>query len=264
MKNNFDKFIELHKGPEPLLVGNVWNVQSARVYEQKGFKAVATSSAAVAETLGYADGEEMSFEEYFMIIRRIASGVSIPFSVDLESGYGHSAEEIASNIRKLANVGVSGINIEDSYVEKGKRGIVDAQDFTGKLKRIVTLLNESGVPVFINVRCDSFLLGLPNALEDALARMALYQQTGVHGLFFPCISKISDITAATGACKLPVNVMCIPGLPDFQQLKAAGVKRISMGNFLNKKTYDGLGVWIAQIVGDGNFNNLFATNITRA
>jgi len=257
MTNQFQQFKQLHSGTEPLLIGNVWNVQSAKVFEHKQFKAIATSSQAVAGTLGYADGQEMNLDEYLFIIRRIAASVSIPFSVDLESGYGDTPKQICDNIARLHGLGVSGINIEDSVVADGKRSIVPAEAFAIKLKQICKLLNAAKIGMFINVRSDSFLLGLPNALEDALRRIDLYQKTGVHGLFFPCITRIEEIQQVAQHSNLPVNVMCMPHLPDFKQLRNAGVKRISMGPFLSDDIYKKLEASLEQIVAEGSFESLF-------
>jgi 2-methylisocitrate lyase-like PEP mutase family enzyme len=254
MKNRFEEFSALHHQPAPLLIGNVWNAQSAKIFERQNFKAIGTSSAAVAETLGYADGEEMSIEEYLFIIKNITAAVSIPFTVDIEFGYGDTPEEIVSVIRKLHETGVSGINIEDSIVVNGQRSIVDAKVFAEKLERITSLLD---VGMFINVRTDSFLLGIPNALDDAISRIDLYQHTGIHGLFLPCITKMADIEKVTAHSMLPVNVMCIPGLPDFKHLQKAGVKRISMGPFLHKNIYQRMNELVGEIVTDGSFEHLF-------
>ena len=257
MKNRFDDFLKLHHQPEPLLIGNAWNVQSAKVFEQHQLKALATSSAAVAETLGFADGQGMGLKDYLFVIKRIAASVSLPLSVDFEAGYGETPEEISAAITLLSELGVAGINIEDSVVVNGKRSIVEAGVFAEKIKHIVKLLDAANVKMFINVRSDSFLLALPNALEDALTRIDAYQNTGVHGLFLPCIKNIDDIAKATGHSKLPVNVMCIPGLPDFKSLQSAGVKRISMGPFLNLNAYQKLGTATDKILTDGSFNSLF-------
>ena len=257
MKNKFEAFLALHQQTEPLLIGNAWNVQSAKVFEQKNFKAIATSSLSVAETLGYEDGQDMSLEDYLFVVKRIAASVSIPFSVDLEGGYGDTPEQIAANIIQLYHLGVSGINIEDSVVAKGQRSIESAEVFTEKLRRICQLLDSENIKIFINVRSDSFLLGLPNALEDALNRISLYQNTGVHGLFFPCITQISDMQKLTQSSKLPINVMCVPGLPNFMKLQNAGVKRISISPFLNKAIYQKMGASIDQINEEGNFDCLF-------
>lgn len=257
MTNNFQKFKELHALSEPLLIGNVWNVQSARKLEELGFKAIGTSSYAIAETLGYADGEEMSFDEYLFIIKRIASTAKVPLSVDLEAGYGKTAAEIVSHIKELNKIGVSGINIEDSVVEQGVRTIVEAESFAKIIKAVAEELSKENIEIFINLRSDVFLLGLTDALAEAKRRISIYETTGIHGLFFPCITKIEEIEALTKATQLPINVMCMPDLPDFKALQNAGVKRISMGNFLNNKIYQYLGSEVETILKNQNFSSVF-------
>lgn len=257
MTNHFQKFKELHDQQEPLLIGNVWNVQSAKKMEDLGFKALGTSSYAIAETLGYADGEEMSFDEYLFITKRIAAAVSTPLSVDLEAGYGKTVAEIVANIKELNKIGVSGINIEDSVVEQGVRTIVDAESFAQKIKAVAEELSKENIKIFINLRSDVFLLGLPDALAEAKRRISIYETTGIHGLFFPCVTKIEDIEALTKATKLPINVMCMPDLPDFNKLQNADVKRISMGNFLNNKIYQYLGSEVEKVLKNQNFSSVF-------
>ncbi len=257
MKNRFEEFLSLHHSNDLLHVGNVWNAQSAGVYEKLGFKVVATSSAAVAESLGYSDGEDMSFADYLFVIQRIIASTKAIVTVDLEAGYGRTAAEISSNIKRLYDLGVSGINIEDSVVTDSKRSITDAEAFAQKLSQITEQLNRDGVKMFINLRSDSFLLGLPNALEDALSRIPIYQETGVHGLFFPCVTQVSDITEITTLSKLPVNVMCMPALPSFDELQKAGVKRVSDGNFVNAYLYKALGDAMSRINAENSFASLF-------
>src|SRR6478735_10133337 len=127
--NNSENFNRLHQQESPLLVANVWSAQSAKVMEKLNLQAVATSSSAVAATLGYADGEAMSFEEYFFVIKRIKASTNLPLSVDLETGYGKSVKEIVANIKRLHEIGVVGINIEDSILENRERTIADAETF---------------------------------------------------------------------------------------------------------------------------------------
>jgi 2-methylisocitrate lyase-like PEP mutase family enzyme len=258
MSNSFNQFLELHHQPSPFLIGNVWNVQSAKVFEKQKFKAIATSSAAVAETLGYADGEEVSFDEYLFVVKHIARFTSLPLSVDLEGGYGKSAQQIAENIRLLSNAGVAGINLEDSKIADGKREIVPSPQFAQLVKDICSIIDSQKIKMFINLRCDAFLLATPNAIDEALLRIKAYENTGAHGLFFPCITKIAEIQKITSSTKLPVNVMCMPDLPDFESLKKAGVKRISMGNFLNKRIYQDLEKYLIRTTESGNFHHLFA------
>lgn len=257
MKNQFQYFKSLHEAAEPLLIANVWNAQSARVFEKLNYKALATSSSAVAETLGYADGQQMSFEEYLFVIKSIVRSTSLPVSVDLEAGYGDSTEKIVDNIIQLESIGVCGINIEDSVVNNGQRSLLDADLFAVQLKKLMDALKSKHVQMFINVRSDLFLLGMPSPVEASKTRAAQYAAAGVHGLFFPCITAIEDIETVVQTTKLPVNVMCMPQLPAFAQLKNAGVKRISMGNFVNEHLYSGLEPIGKRILEQQTFASLF-------
>jgi 2-methylisocitrate lyase-like PEP mutase family enzyme len=260
MPDRFNEFLAMHYKPEALLIGNAWNAQSAKILAQQGLQVIGTSSAAVAESLGYADGEEMGFDLYLKIIEGILRVVPAMVTVDLEGGYGQTAEEIAANIKTLYAMGVSGVNLEDSLITNGERTIQDADAFAARLQQVCRLLKEQDIRMFINVRSDSFLLGLPNALDDALARVKAYQHTGVHGLFFPCITDLQEIDAIVKQSVLPVNVMCVPGLPDFGPLELVGVKRISIGPFLYMHVYGQLEAAIKTIKGADNFSSLFHTS----
>lgn len=251
------RFRELHEQNEPLLIGNVWNVQSAKVYEKLGYKAVATSSSAVAFSLGYEDGENISFEEYFYIVERILKSVSIPLSVDLEGGYGETVEEIVLNISRLAKAGVVGINIEDSVIIDGTRRLLSPADFFEKLNTIIEKLKEQDIEIFVNVRIDPFLLGVENAVGETLQRIKIIEEVGADGVFVPCITSEKDIEIAVGATHLPVNVMGMPDLPDFKTLQKLGVKRISSGNFLNGYIYDQLETAVLKISAEQNFSPIF-------
>lgn len=251
------RFRELHEQNDPLLIGNVWNVQSAKAYEKLGYQAVATSSSAMAFSLGYEDGENMSFDEYFYIVERILKSISIPLSVDLEGGYGKTADEIVLNISRLAKAGVVGINIEDSVIIDGTRKLLSTHDFYEKLNAIILKLKEQNIDLFINVRIDPFLLGVDHVVEETLQRMKIIEEAGADGIFVPCITEIQDIENVIHTSKLPFSVMCMPELPDFDTLKKLGVKRISSGNFLNGYIYGQLESVLKEIGDTGSFSPIF-------
>lgn len=257
MTTRFEEFRKLHDNETPLLLGNVWNVQSALQYEKLGFKALGTSSAAIASDLGYEDGENMPFEDYFFMIQRIKSAVKIPLSVDLEAGYGNSVEEITANISKLYEIGIIGINIEDSIVVNSKREITETESFTTQLKAIVESLKKKNIDIFINVRSDVFLLDLPNKIDESKYRLKQYEMIGVDGIFLPCITNENDIKEIAETIKLPLNVMCIPNLPNFERLNELGVKRISMGNFVNTFLNKQLGKVTLEVLESNSFSPLF-------
>lgn len=227
--DSFETFSGLHYGDQPFLLGNVWDANSAVVFERSGVKAVGTSSAAIAHSLGYEDGEQLPFEALFYLVQRIRSQVSIPVSVDIEGGYSRDVAGILRNIERLYETGVVGINIEDT-VMNGKRELLPIADFQRKLSAIVNHLEKNAMRMFINARTDAFLLGLTSPLQETIARSKAYEQAGASGLFVPCISRKEDIQEVVAATRLPLNVLSIPGLPSFDELAACGVKRISMGN----------------------------------
>lgn len=241
MTSMFEKFRDLHQSDRLFILPNAWDAKSALLFQESEFPAVATSSAAVAGALGYQDGEGMPFADYLFVINRILSTITIPLSVDIEMGYGTSDEAIFANVRKLAELGVAGINIEDSIIQPSGRVLKDAGAFAQTIKYIKTRLQRENLQLFINIRCDTFLLDVPDTPSETIRRLKLYDTTGADGIFLPCIQTAEDIAMAVNHTSLPLNVMCLPGLPDFDTLDKLGVKRASMGPFLFGKVYDHVG-----------------------
>lgn len=249
-------FNELHYQDTPLLIANVWDVPSTKTAEKLNFQAVGTSSAAVAAIFGYEDGEQISFSELEYIVKRISLNTRLPLSVDFEAGYSRDPKKIVENIKRLAALGVVGINFEDSIVENGRQ-ILDADEFATKLSAVSGLLKKERIEIFINVRVDPFLMGLDNALEETKKRIAHYEQAGADGIFTPCIVKESDITEVVQCTTLPLNVLCMPDLPDFDTLTKLGVKRISMGDFPYNQMITNYEASIKNILHEGSFKNVF-------
>ncbi|MFK8018753.1 MAG: isocitrate lyase/phosphoenolpyruvate mutase family protein [Pseudomonadales bacterium] len=253
-------FRDLHYQAEPLLLCNVWDVPSAMLANKLGFKAAGTSSAALAHSLGYKDGEQLAFSILYERVRRITECVDIPLSVDLEAGYGESSTQVLENVLALADLGVVGINIEDSLVGaevNAERELVESKKFAGLLDAISLGLKAAGVDVFVNARTDVFLLGCDSAVERTVERIQVYTEAGAHGIFVPCIVREDDIAKVADACSLPLNVMCMPGLPDFEVLKNSNVKRISMGNFAYNSMVQNLEHSLAKITDAQSFASLF-------
>ena len=231
------KFKNLHNQEKPFLIGNVWDVPSAKTAEKLNFQAIGTSSSAIASLLGYNDGEEMEFSELEYIIKRIALNTKLPLSVDLESGYSRNSKQIVEHIKRLVDIGVVGINIEDSVVINEQRVLVDSNVFTKTLTEIQEYLAKDKIDIFINVRIDTY--------------------AGANGIFIPCIEKEQDIKTMVKTTKLPINVMCMPNLPDFKTLSVLGVKRISMGNFLFDKMYCKFEETVHTVLNQNSFNSIF-------
>ncbi|MEP6611440.1 MAG: isocitrate lyase/phosphoenolpyruvate mutase family protein [Mucilaginibacter sp.] len=250
--NLFKEFKQLHHSPEPFVLGNIWDVNSAKVFEAAGYKAIGVSSQALSNAWGYNDGENLPFDILLQVAKRVVEVVKIPFSVDMEGGYSNSVTGIIDNINKLHDAGVVGINLEDT-VPGDNRGFRPVDEFQKTLSAIAEHISRNNLGIFVNVRTDAFLLGLPNALDETLTRIKSYQNTGADGIFVPCITAADDIGATVNESKLPINVMCMPALPDFDALQALGVKRISMGPFLFSKVYGNAAAMAKAVMADRNF-----------
>jgi len=251
------EFKKLHKNNGILHIGNVWDIQSALMMEKSGYKVLGTSSLAIANSLGYEDGEEMSFEELYEVCKKIISKVNIPLSVDIEGGYSRYSKEIVENIISLYEIGVLGVNIEDSVVENGERRILPKEEFSKLLKEIKSNLQNKNINIFINARTDNFIMGLDNPLEDTIQRIKLYELNGADGIFVPCIVDIEDIKKVVNSTTLPINIMMMPNLDDFETLTEVGVKRVSQGAFIYNDLMENFKNNLITINQDNSFKSLF-------
>lgn len=258
MSLQFEQFKSLHTADNLFVLPNAWNAKSALLLEQQGFPAIATSSAAVAESLGYGDGEQMSFEEYLAVIKRIISVIHVPLTVDIETGYGKTDNDIFANIKRLAGLGVAGINIEDSIITKTGRVLKDAKTFANTIEFIKNKFESDHSKLFINIRCDTYILKVDNKQQETASRLKTYESTGADGIFLPGIADENDIAEAVHNTKLPINVMCIPGLPGFDVLNKLGVKRVSMGPFMFTKVYGEIASLSQLIIKNNNFSALLS------
>lgn len=255
--SSFETFKQLHQNAAPLLLGNIWDVNSAKIFEANGYKATGTSSKALAKSLGYEDGENVPFETLLRLAKRVVEVINIPLSVDLEGGYSRTIEGIIKNINELHNVGVVGINMEDT-IPGATPQLQPASEFQKILSAVAEHISRNNLQMFLNIRTDGFLLGLPAALSETLARIEAYTNAGADGIFVPCITKPGDIKEVVNATKLPINVMCMPELPDFEELQLLGVKRISMGPFFFNKAHDHIGHLSKTIINDNSFSSIFS------
>ncbi|MCF6288998.1 MAG: isocitrate lyase/phosphoenolpyruvate mutase family protein [Proteobacteria bacterium] len=256
MKNH-QKFKNLHQQSSALHIGNAWNLQSALAFEKIGYQAIGTSSAAIASSLGYEDGEEMSFEELLNIVTMITKNISIPLTVDLEAGYGRNVKQIVDNISLLTEVGVVGVNLEDSIVDNGDRKIVDSIEFGKRIKSIKNSLDQKGTHVFLNARTDFYIMGMENPLKESILRAKLYEKSGADGIFIPCVTKASDIKKLVESVSIPINVLAMPELPVFSELEGLGVKRISSGSFVYSKVSEMFETLLQGIQTSHSFKPLF-------
>ncbi len=224
-------FKSLHHNNKILVLPNVWDPLGARLLESLGYKAVATASASIAFSNGYADGEIISFKELLPILKKIVGSVKIPVTADIESGYASNIITLEENIKQLIDAGISGINIEDSAHDSSLMISVNAQ--CEKISCIKNTAIKMGVSLFINARTDIYIranhLSAEEKLSETIQRGKAYKDAGADG-FYPIVLKekesMENIVQEVG---LPVNILLIPGIPDFETLKKIGIARVSLG-----------------------------------
>lgn len=226
-----ERFLKLHQGPRVLVLANVWDVASARIVENAGFEAIATSSAAVANSLGYPDGQRISRREMLDVVSRIASKASVPVSADLEAGYGDDLEAMAETARGLIEAGAVGLNLEDSTDESD---LIPVEQHAAKVSRIRQVGESLGVHVVINARTDVYLaqVGEPaSRFEHAVRRLDAYRNAGADSLFVPGVYDAETIERLVRAVKGPLNVLANPAIPPIAELERLGVRRLSFGSW---------------------------------
>lgn len=222
----------LHHEDAPLILPNAWDVASAVMVERVGAKAVATSSSAVAASLGYPDGEVMPVDEMFAAVGRIAAAVSLPVSADIEAGYGLGAGEI---VERLITAGAVGMNIEDTDRTHGAQTLVSVDRQAERIATIRTAADEARVPLMINARIDVFLRGAGTPAEhtaEAINRGRRYLSAGADGIFPIWLTDADLIGQIVREVAGPVNVLLRPGAPSIAALSTLGVRRISVGGGL--------------------------------
>lgn len=216
-------FRRLHE--EGLLVlPNAWDAGSARLIESLGAKAIATTSAGVAWSHGYADGDRLPVRLLLASVADIAGVVGVPLSVDVEGGYSNDPEAVGETVGAVIEAGAVGINIED--------GSFAPDLLCAKIERAKSAAARLGVDVFVNARTDVYLRGLApkdRRVEETLARAQRYRAAGADGLFVPGLLDAAEIRAIAQASRLPLNVMALPSLPPAVELAALGVRRLSAG-----------------------------------
>jgi 2-methylisocitrate lyase-like PEP mutase family enzyme len=224
-------FATLHIKGAPLILYNAWDAGSAKVIANAGAKAVATSSWAVAESQGYADGEEIPKALAEQIVGRIVASVDVPVSLDFEGGYTEDDGELGENVKRLLDLGVIGINFEDRVVHG--EGLYPIHRQAARIAAIRETANEAGIPLFINARTDLFLArgeGPSEMYKAALRRGHAYADAGASGFFVPGVKEDALIERLCDAIAVPVNVMILNGVPSVDRLTKMGVSRISYGS----------------------------------
>ncbi|MBD8028256.1 isocitrate lyase/phosphoenolpyruvate mutase family protein [Ureibacillus sp. Re31] len=234
--NKIQEFNEMHFSSDILFLGNAWDVLSALLLEKAGFKAIGTTSWGIAHSFGLKDGEMIDFNQHLAVIKTIVDNVHVPVTADIEAGYGEDIETIVQNVLKVADLGVVGINIEDSL--KKQNGLKKISEHRELLSAIRSALDNRGYHHFyINARTDTYFL-IDNPLSETIERAKVYVESGASGIFVPGLKEEDEIREITTNINAPLNLLSLPELTNCNKLKELGVKRFSFGNALYDNVFD--------------------------
>jgi len=231
-KRKANDFRRMHRGGKGLLLPNVWDVASARIIEEAGFPAVATTSAGIAFSLGYPDGQKITREEMLARVARIARALKVPVSADVEAGYGNAPEDAAQTAREVIEAGAIGLNLEDGTGDP-QSPLADLSLQLEKIRAIREAALSAGVLLVVNARTDVYLdqVGSPEQrYSETIRRVRAYRDAGADCLFVPGVRDVPTIAKLVNDIEAPLNILAGPGSPSIQELKKLGVARVSLGS----------------------------------
>ncbi|MEU0965748.1 isocitrate lyase/phosphoenolpyruvate mutase family protein [Streptomyces sp. NPDC005917] len=249
-------FHALHVPGRPLVLPNAWDAVSARLAEDAGAAAVATTSAGLAWALGAADGDRLDRDRAMEAVARIAATVRVPVSADIESGYAEDPEGVADTVRAVLAAGAVGVNIEDALY--GEAGSGPLRSVAGQAERIAAAreaADKEGVPLFVNARIDTFLRGA-GGVNATLERAAAFRAAGADGIFVPGVVDPQTVRALVEGVDGPLNVLVGPGAPPVAQLAALGVARVSAGSGLAEAAHSAVRRAARELLDAGTYGAL--------
>ena len=237
-KSKANAFRQMHRGSNILVLPNAWDVVSARLFEEAGFGAIATTSAGVAFTLGYPDGQKISREEMLARVARIARAVRTPVTADVESGYGNRPEDAASTALGVIEAGAVGMNLEDGTGNPAK----PLSELPLQLERIHAVREaamKTNVLLVLNARTDIYLdqVGPEGSrYDETLKRTIAFRDAGADCIFVPGLHDADTIGRLVKDLKCPLNILVGPGAPSVATLERLGVARLSVGSAIMRAT----------------------------
>ena len=230
MREKAEALRRLHIEGPMLVLPNAWDAGSARIFVEAGFPALATTSAGIAFSLGFPDGERISRDEMLAAVARITRRIAVPITADLEAGYGREPAAVAETVRRAIDAGVVGMNLEDRMEEK------HLIDFTLAVERVRAArkaADATSVRLVLNARTDAFEapeIPRDQRLAEAVRRGNAFREAGADSVFVPFVGDRGTIEQLVQQIKAPVNILGTPNAPTLKELAALGVRRVTFGS----------------------------------
>jgi len=225
-----DALRRLHVEGPMLVLPNAWDAGSARIFVEAGFPALATTSAGIAFSLGFPDGERISRDEMLAAVSRITRRISVPITADMEAGYGLTPDAVAETVRRVIDTGAVGMNLEDRMEEKLLIDFALAVDRVGAARRAA---DATGVRLVLNARTDAFEAAeIPREkrLAEAVRRGNAFREAGADSVFVPFVGDSGTIEQLVQQIRAPVNILGTPNAPTLKEMAALGVRRVTFGS----------------------------------
>jgi 2-methylisocitrate lyase-like PEP mutase family enzyme len=253
MPERIQEFRRLHESG-CFVIPNPWDIGSAKLLVQLGFKALATTSSGFAWSMGRADNH-VTLDEALAHMQALASGVDVPLNADFEGGFATAPQDVAMNVTAAAATGVAGLSIEDSTADAANP-LFDFTLAVDRIKAARQALDADGTGVMLVGRSEGFIVGRPD-LAETIRRLTAYAEAGAECLYAPGLRTIDEVRAVVSAvAPKPVNVLVGSGLFTVAQLAEAGVRRISVGGALARAAWAGFLDAAKEIAGQGTFTAL--------
>ena len=255
------QFRALHRASRPLVVANAWDAASARIFEAAEFPAIATTSAGIAFSQGYPDGERIPLAHMLETVARICKVVAVPVTADMESGYGNAPEAVERTTTGVIEAGAVGMNLEDG-TRNPEKPLADLPLQLEKLKAVKEASKRAGVSIVLNARTDAYLRHAGSAreqFEEALRRAKLYRDAGADCIFVPGLSDKTLISEIVRELDHPINILVTAGSPTIAELKGLGVARVTFGSGPMRATLKLLQQMANEILKEGTYSMLECT-----
>ena len=226
--------LNFHNNGKLLILPNVWNPIGARMLEGKGFSAVATASAAIAESMGYSDGEQIKLETMLELVARIVRSVNVPVTADFEAGYSDTPEGLQENISRLLDTGAVGINFEDGLDDSSRLRPIAEQ--IERIQAAREAAERRGVHLVINARADSFFAdgfaSDEDRVEDVITRSNAYLKAGADCVYPIGRGDKETLVILRKRISAPINVLATAKTASLKELQELGINRVSFGPYI--------------------------------
>lgn len=248
--------LSLHHSGKLLLLPNVWNPIGARMLQAKGFSAVATASAAIAESLGYNDGEQLKLETMLEMVTRIAHSVELPVTADFEAGYADTIDDLQENISRVIDAGAVGINFEDSFYDSAYLRPIAEQ--VERIQAVRETARRKDIHLVINARADSFFAeGFSSdeeRIEDVVTRLNAYAQAGADCVYPVGRGDKETLSILRKRLSAPINVLATAKTASLKELQELGINRVSFGPYIFRSLLVKLSAMQDEILSMGSYD----------